>query len=75
MLIMKKILSVVGITGGTFFLLVAAICVEEWFSDPAYAAGYGNFGIDYVHCSWNFRGDPDCARDPDTPSAKAVSRI
>lgn len=38
MLIMKKILSVVGITGGTFFLLVAAICVEEWFSDPAYAA-------------------------------------
>ena len=51
MLIMKKILSVVGIIGGTFFLLVAAICVEEWFSDPAYA------------------------RDPDTPSAKAVSRI
>ena len=38
MLIMKKILSVVGIIGGTFFLLVAAICVEEWFSDPAYAA-------------------------------------
>ena len=38
MLIMKKILSVVGITGGTFFLLVAAICVEAWFSDPAYAA-------------------------------------
>ena len=27
-----------GIIGGTFFLLVAAICVEEWFSDPAYAA-------------------------------------
>jgi len=38
MLIMKKILSVVGIIGGTFFLLVAAICVEEWFSNPAYAA-------------------------------------
>lgn len=38
MLIMKKILSVVGIIGGTFFLLVAAICVEAWFSDPAYAA-------------------------------------
>ena len=38
MLIMKKILSIVGIIGGTFFLLVAAICVEEWFSDPAYAA-------------------------------------
>ena len=37
MLIMKKILSIVGIIGGTFFLLVAAICVEEWFSDPAYA--------------------------------------
>ena len=71
MLIMKKILSVVGITGGTFFLLVAAICVEEWFSDPA----YGNFRIDYVHCSWNFRGDLDCARNPDTPSAKALSRI
>ena len=33
MLIMKKILSVVGIIGGTFFLLVAAICVEAWFSD------------------------------------------
>lgn len=38
MLIMKKILSVVGIIGGTIFLLVAAICVEEWFSNPAYAA-------------------------------------
>ena len=38
MLIMKKILSVVWIIVGTFFLLVAAICVEEWFSDPAYAA-------------------------------------
>ena len=38
MLIMKKILSVVGIIGGTFFLLVAGICVEEWFSNPAYAA-------------------------------------
>ena len=38
MLIMKKILSVVWIIVGTFFLLVAAICVEAWFSDPAYAA-------------------------------------
>ena len=38
MVIMKKILSVVWIIVGTFFLLVAAICVEAWFSDPAYAA-------------------------------------
>ena len=29
MLIMKKILSIVGIIGGTFFLLVAAICVDN----------------------------------------------
>ena len=38
MSIVKKILSIVGIVGGAFFLLVAAICVEEWFVDPAYAA-------------------------------------
>ena len=75
MLIMKKILSVVGIIGGTFFLLVAAICVEEWFSNPAYAADMEISGLIYVHCSWNFRGDLDCARNPDTPSAKALSRI
>lgn len=75
MLIMKKILSVVGITGGTFFLLVAAICVEEWFSDPAYAADMEISGLIMCIVLGIFGGDPDCARDPDTPSAKAVSRI
>ena len=37
MLIMKKILSVVGITEEHFFFWLQVICVEEWFSDPAYA--------------------------------------
>ena len=71
MLIMKKILSVVGIIGGTFFLLVAAICVEAWFSDSAYAADMEISGL----IMWNFRGDLDCVRNPDTPSAKVLSRI
>lgn len=38
MSIVKKILSIVGIIGGAFLILVAAICIEEWFRDPAYAA-------------------------------------
>ena len=75
MLIMKKILSVVGITGGTFFLLVAAICVEEWFSDPAYAADMEISGLIMCIVLGIFGVIRDCARNPDTPSAKALSRI
>lgn len=37
-ILVKKIVSVIEIIAGVFFLLVGMICVEEWFRDPAYAA-------------------------------------
>ena len=75
MLIMKKILSVVGIIGEHF---------SFWLQQSAWK--HGSL-IRHMQRIWKisglimcvvlgiFRGDLDCVRNPDTPSAKVLSRI